>query len=662
LNWQFATDPLRRLLGPRGLLDPSVRFVNIASAIGPLADLLIFNVALYAGMRLGAAHIVSFAAAAALNYFIKVHAAIAAAGRTRDLRVYVQLLIVSLLALFLRGGVLAALTQSGGLPAQLAIIVAIIATFAVTQPGYALCLSATTGEAGIARWRVLVLGLTAYSLLLRLVYLGQIELLPEETYYWNYSRHLDIGYLDHPPMAAWLIWLGTAAFGDGSFGVRIGAWCCGVVASLFAYRLTRNLFDEPSALAALLLVQVLPFYFLTGMLTTPDAPLVAAWAGALYFLERALIAERSAAWWWAGVCLGIGLLSKYTIGLLGLAMLIFVLADAPARRWLRRFEPYAAAALALAIFSPVIIWNAQHEWASFAFQTSRRLAETPQFALHKLIASALVLITPTGVCAVALALFSRRGDGTDRSEGSDSRRRQRFMQLAVLVPLAVFTAFSLRHEVKFDWTGALWLAAVPAMAAGMAASGGNVATAVRSGLERAWAPTLIGVLLLFGAGLHYLVLGLPGAGYSEKLELLPIGWRDLGQQVEQRAAEVRDRTGAEPLVVGMNRYAIASELAFYSSDRVKSVANTASAHLFGGRGLMYESWFPAESQQGRTLLLVAWDRQELAGPYVESRVERLGPLQQGVLRRDGAVVRHYYYRIAQGYRPPPRDEERAAQP
>jgi dolichol-phosphate mannosyltransferase len=48
------------------------------------------------------------------------------------------------------------------------------------------------------------------------------ELLPEEAYYWNYSRHLDIGYLDHPPMVAWLIRLGTMVFGQNEFGVRIG--------------------------------------------------------------------------------------------------------------------------------------------------------------------------------------------------------------------------------------------------------------------------------------------------------------------------------------------------------------------------------------------------------------------------------------------------------
>ena len=69
--------------------------------------------------------------------------------------------------------------------------------------------------------------------------------------------------------------------------------------------------------------------------------------------------------------------------------------------WWRRKEPYLAALLALALFSPVLVWNAQHGWASFVFQTSRRVAEAPQFALHKLIGSMVVLLTPTGLLAVA---------------------------------------------------------------------------------------------------------------------------------------------------------------------------------------------------------------------------------------------------------------------
>jgi dolichol-phosphate mannosyltransferase len=599
------------------------------------------------GLPLRTSHIVSFAAAMALNYLLKVRSTVVAARQTQDWRLYSRLFAVSLMALFLRGGVLGFLVQSWGWPAQLSIVFAVIAGLAVTLPGYSQALSP---PADATRARTLAIGLIAYAFALRLTYLGSVELLPEETYYWNYSRHLDIGYLDHPPMVAWLIRLGTAAFGQSQFGVRLGALCSAVIASVFTYRLTRNLLGETAATAALTLAQILPFFFLSGLLMTPDAPLTAAWAASLYYLERALVAGRSDAWWRAGLALGIGAISKYSIALLVPVTLAFMLWDRGSRRWWRRWEPYAAALIALAVFSPVVLWNAQHDWASFAFQTSRRLAEVPRFALHKLLASALVLITPTGVLAVAAALLAK----PPAAAGGDSARQRLFLNTAILIPLSVFAAFSLRHEVKLDWTGAPWVAALPLMAAGMIPSGTTL-SGLRAWLSRAWTPTLVIMLLIYGAGLHYLTLGLPGLGYGRHIELVPVGWRELSGRVLQIAAGVRRETGVDPLIVGMDRYAIASELAFYGGEQTRSPVATSSVHLFGGIGLMYERWTPPQAQVGRTLLLVAWDPRDLAGNAVESRAERLGPVEDEVLTHDGQVVRHYYYRVAYNYRvmPPP---------
>jgi dolichol-phosphate mannosyltransferase len=625
---------------------------NIATAIAPLLDAAIFCALVGNGLPLRYSHIASFTVAMALNYLLKTRSTIVAAKRTRDWRLHGRLLAVALMALFLRGGVLGLLSLGWGWPAQVSILFAVIAGLAVTTSGYSYALSAAQGS---ARARALAIGLIAYAFALRLTYLGSVELLPEEAYYWNYSRHLDIGYLDHPPMVAWLIRLGTTAFGQSQFGVRVGALCCGVITSVFTYRLTRNLFGEASALAALALVQALPFFFLSGMLMTPDAALTAAWAASLYYLERALLAGRSSAWWRVGLSLGTGVVSKYSIGLLAPVTLAFMLWDPQSRRWWRRREPYIAALIALVIFSPVILWNSQHDWASFAFQTSRRLAEAPRFALHKLIASALILITPTGVMAVAVAFMGgkalRAGAMAGAGDG-DARRRRLFVNAAVLVPLTVFAVFSLRHEVKLDWTGAPWTAALPVMAAGMIANGASL-RGVRAWIRAAWVPTLVTMVLIYGAGLHYLVLGLPGLGYGKHIELVPVGWRDFSRQITETAAGFRRETGSEPLIVGMDRYAIASELAFYGAERTSSL-ETSSAHLFEGIGLMYERWTPPKMQEGRNLLLVAWDPKELAGKTIESHAERLGPVEEDVITRDGQDVRHYYHRLAYNYHSIPR--------
>ena len=498
--------------------------------LAPLLDILSFCAFSSAGLSLRASNTYAFAIGYGLSLLLRWPALRAAQDPAATWRTALRCAIVGFMALFLRAGLLALLVQRCGWAPQLCIFFAVGLGLAVSAP----------------RWRNAAVALIVYAFLLRLVYAGSVEMMPEETYYWDYSRHLSFGYLDHPPMVAWLIRAATAVFGQTEFGVRAGALLCGAVTSVFVYKLTRNLFGAAAALAALLLVQALPFFFLSGLLMTPDAPLAAAWAASLYFLERALIANRSRAWWFAGICLGMGMISKYTIALLGPVAAAFMLWDPQSRRWWTRSEPYVGALLALAIFSPVIIWNAQHDWASFAFQTSRRLAEPPQFALHKLIGSIIVLITPTGLLAVIAALWGRYA----ADQTPDAARRRRLFNLAILVPLSVIALFSLRHEVKLDWTGAPWTAALPAMAFVMVNKdlrAGRFAAWIRA----AWMPTVVAMLLIYGAGLHYSGARAAGRGLRQAHRSDPPGLarserahhRDgkrLSQGDGRRAADCRD--------------------------------------------------------------------------------------------------------------------------
>jgi dolichol-phosphate mannosyltransferase len=622
--------------------------------ISALVDLIIFIAAASGGMRVANAHLLSFGIAAILNYFLRVRGPAVAAGRGSDLRFHFHLLIVSLFALILRGAVLGLLVNTWGWLPQVSIVFAIFATLAVAVPGYDFALTTNRWALGSGdQWRVAAVALVVGSFLLRLFYIGQLELLPEDSYYWNYSQHLDLGYLDHPPMVAWLIWLGTQVFGSAEFGVRIGALCCAAVATVFSYRLTRNLFGEASALVAIVLMQIMPFFFLAGMLMTPDAPLTAAWAATLYFLERALIAGQSRAWLFAGVAIGLGLISKYTIGMLVPAAFLFVILDAPSRRWLLRWEPYVALVLAFVIFSPVILWNAQHDWASFAFQTSRRLAERPRFALHRLLISVLVLLTPTGLVTLLVSRFSCAPDSDD--ESIEARRRWMFIRLAVLVPLSVFTVFSVRHDVKIDWTGALWLAAVPALATSIVRFGKKGTQGIRAWVHSAWGPTAVIMILVYGLGLHYLALGLPGVGYSSHLELVPVGWRDLGRQINAIADDLHRQTGLEPVIVGMDRYELASQLTFYSPDHVRSVPGTSSRNLFGAEGLMYGRWARSLAVGDRPLLLVAWDLRDISDDLTAKYAASVDPPKEGFLTRDGVVIRDFHYRVAKGYRKSPQE-------
>jgi dolichol-phosphate mannosyltransferase len=151
-------------------------------------------------------------------------------------------------------------------------------------------------------------------------------------------------------------------------------------------------------------------------------------------------------------------------------------------------------------------------------------------------------------------------------------------------------------------------------------------------------------------GLHYLAFGLLGARYDQHIEAIPVGWRNLSAHVIETADAYRATSGEEPLIVGMDRYAIASELAFYGGRHTPSGLDTANSHLFGGMGLMYSRWMPPPAQEHRTLLLVAWTPGELADPSIEAHVARLGPIEDDVLMRDGILIRHYYHRLAFDYK------------
>ena len=221
---------------------------RISIYFAPLIDLVAFCAAMAAGYSLRASHILAFAPAVTLQWLLMLRAMGGAQRPSQNWHLYLKLASVALLALFLRGGTLALLTQRCGWPPQVSIVFAIASGLAVTLPGFKYAASGAASS-----WRNLAYGLIAVAAALRVIFAGSVELLPEETYYWSYSQHLDLSYLDHPPMVAWLIKIGTTLFGQTEFGVRFGALCCGAVASAFVYRLARNLFGSECALAALLL-------------------------------------------------------------------------------------------------------------------------------------------------------------------------------------------------------------------------------------------------------------------------------------------------------------------------------------------------------------------------------------------------------------------------
>ena len=497
-----------------------------------------------------------------------------------------------------------------------------------------------------------------YSIVLRLAYLGGPNLFFEEAYYWNYARHLDIGYLDHPPLVAWLIWPFTTMLGNTELGVRFGAFVCWLVTAYYVYRLTWRAYSATAAYNAVLLVATLPIYFATGLVMTPDAPLIACWSGTLYYLYRALIDDRSMAWLGVGIFIGLGMLSKYSMLLLWFAVLGYILIERDARQWLLRWEPYMAAAVAFIIFSPVIVWNMENHWASFMYQGPKRAAGAFEFAFPYMIASIVLLLTPTGVLAL-MAMIRHKASvimADGRHSMATGARVYRLMVILVLLPLAVFAGLSLFRESKFHWTGPLWLGALPFLAAFM---GPAVSPQAMFRLtRRLWPATLILCLLCYGGILHYWTLGFPGVAFKQNFHLL--GWRDFARQIEAVAREYEHGTGEKPLVVGMDRIKIASGLAFYRTRVAESegdasagnrVSQTASGHLFGGNSLMYRYWFPPRAPEHKNMLLVSKELAYLATHHIQLNVATMAGVKEIVFKKHGKRAGRYYYRFVKDYRP-----------
>jgi len=482
-----------------------------------------------------------------------------------------------------------------------------------------------------------VLGL----ILIRLVYLGFPNLFPEEAYYWNYAMHPALGYLDHPPMVAWLIRLGTILFGNTEFGVRFFALGCSLVSAFFMFRLTCLLYDREAARTSFLVLQVLPVFFLTGFMMTPDAPLLACWSAALYFLGCVLFAGSSRAWIGFGISLGIGLLSKYTIALLVPSLFVFMVLDSSSRVWFRRFMPWLSGLLAAALFSPVLFWNSRHAWVSFAFQTTDRISAHRQFALHQLLLSILVLLTPVGVILAIRLLAVGRSPAGETS--LVEWRRALFMRVFTLVPLSVFVIFSLTHKVKLNWTAPLWLALIPALAVCLNRLQDS------SGLKRAWSVT-VGVVAVFYIGfLQYLSTGLPGVNYLRKIELIPVGWSELGRELDLRKEALKKATGGKVTVVGMDKNFIASEAAFYRKDQAAGTAEISGVHLFGGESLMFRFWSPSAGQNGATLLLVALNKPDLGASRISRHATAVAPVEELWLERGGKKICPYYVQVVSDF-------------
>lgn len=474
--------------------------------------------------------------------------------------------------------------------------------------------------------------LLAYFLL-RLMGIFSADLLVEEAYYWNYAKHLDLGYLDHPPMVAFLIDISCHLFGESEFAVRFPALFCWFITLFFSFKLT-ELIKKGAGFYAVFFGSILPFPFIQSLVITPDDPLLACWSASLYYLYRLVILDESSNWLKAGIALGLGLLSKYSIVLLAPSMLIFLLATPKAKKWLIRKELYLAALVSFLFFTPVLYWNTTHEWASFIFQSTRRFKENGLFSFHQFIGLLILFLTPLGFWGlITLCQFKNRfGVSTET---------QSFLRVFTLTPLIFFGFFSLTHEIKFNWIGPSFLTLIPWLALEIKLS--------TTKIKKYWLLTAILLFLSYSFILANISLGKPER-LNQILFKKFISWHQLTIDLYQKAVEIEKQTGQAPIFMPLDLYNLSSELAYYQNkafqqDKINHIYPIVGRHLLAGRSLMYEYWSPTTLKNKAIIILISKNPNDFIQTkfLAKSKLNLLWSYSQGSQTK----IRPYYYQVVE---------------
>lgn len=574
--------------------------------------------------------------------------------------------VIAVVALGLRGGAVAT-ALAYGLPGWIAAIAGVGIAWSATTVGNGFLRrpGLEPGPSAALRWSVAAVGILCSILLLHLLYLKVFPLTPEEAYYWNYSIRPDLGYLDHPPMVAWLMAFAEGLFGHGEASIRIVSLACGMVAIAFVYRLARRLVDRPAALLAAALAASIPYtFFSAGLMTTPDAPLAAAWAASLYFLHRALVGNDGRAWYGVGIALGLGLLSKYTIATLGPAALAFCILDRRARGWFLRPEPYLAVLIAVILFAPVIYWNYTNDWASFRFQGGERFGDDTQFSLHRMLMNILLVATPLPLMVLPLLFVGRWTEHPGRfPEPAHAQARNRlFVACVVLVPLAVFAWSALRHLPRLNWTGPIWLGILPLLGWAIMRAEALRRFGLGAAMRLTAGRVIGGLLVIYAAFSYYMVLGIPGVPYPKSFSRA-MGWPQVTRELHSVHDRLTRETGVAPVIVGMDKYNIASEISFFGTPEYAAAGQVplkvTTIEAISGSALMFAHWDPPEQFRGLTLVLVSRRREALATERLAPHFRELDaaihplPLANSGHGGNGRRIADAFYRIGYEYRPAP---------
>jgi membrane-associated phospholipid phosphatase len=379
------------------------------------------------------------------------------------------------------------------------------------------------------------------------------DLSPDEAHYWEWSRRLDISYYSKGPMIAYLIHLGTFIFGDTVFGVRFMAVMSSLLGSVFLYIFGKGLYDEQVGLSSALIMQIIPLFSVFGVLFTIDSPFIFFWILSLFFFWRSInsqsqIANRKPQIYWLllGLSIGLGLLTKYTMAFFYICAFLFLALSNEYRKLLFTKNPYIAFLVSLLVFSPVLIWNADHDWVTFRHTAGQaHIADGIQISFQSLfefLGSQFGVITPILLLLMIVSLWKLR------------KKPEGHFLFWFSVPVVLFFSLkSIQGKVQANW-------ALPGYITGIVAFSAFYIKRFFSGSvgKKILIASSVIISLIATSVVHYpAMLNLPvSLDPAAKLE----GWKELGTKVSDIYKQM---SSGHPVFIFSDSYQTASELAFY---------------------------------------------------------------------------------------------------
>lgn len=426
-----------------------------------------------------------------------------------------------------------------------------------------------------ARVDVIAWSIVAAVTVMRAVAAFSVPLIGDEAYYWEWARHLALGYSDHPPGVAYTIfafsWLGT-----NPFAVRIGFIICGIAATVFAAKTAQRLTGGDSRAGAVtaLAITLTPLSSVAFGSASPDGPYLAAWAASLYCAVRAFESRLRRDYVWLGLALGAALLTRVFAFALLFGIVMYALA--PARRRIWRDGLWLSFLIAGVLCVPFLVWNSTHGWATFVFALINRHEEHwrwyEPFVLHLMEMAAY---SPGLWIGALLSIFYARNA---------------FLNWTAVPMIVLMTLLSFHESVEIHWMFGAYLSLSVAI--------GIVFVRLAGRTRVIWAtiaavPALILFPLVFVAAVE------PGFVYEQFVRtgstLRNTGGFEIFT-VPSLAVDVRNMMEANDAVVVTDGYGLSSTLDFYGGVPPVVIG-------YNAQGQESARWFDPDMQPKRILFV-----------------------------------------------------------